>query len=304
MNDFTQTTKVAVRRLYGGVCAKCGSPANHVDHVHPKAKGGAGEAYNAQLLCERCNTSLGATVKPRSGRFNIVKPEPPTNLRHWQSDCTDKQLTAIAQGVRQWFNAVCVSAGKTIQTYDLYLRGYFDLILVVVPKTGIRLSWAEDAERLGLRLETIVSGSSFTGISQRGSEYQLPNGFVLTFDMLPSVINDLQACGQMFKVLGAVDEAHHLGDGMQWTESVIAAFRQCDFVTALSGTHSPQLTNHSPSLTSQEITDSPYVDSCLSVQEETKQTAARIYLNGKLVENGLVDTTASSATAEQSEILE
>ena len=74
-----------------------------------------------------------------------------------------------------------------------------------------------------------------------------------------------------------------------------------DMDVSVDGTHSPQLTNPP---TSQEITDSPYVDSCLSVQEKTKQTAARIYLNGQLVENGLVDTTASSATAEQSEILE
>ena len=84
-----------------------------------------------------------------------------------------------------------------------------------------------------------------------------------------------------------------------------------DMDVSVDGTHSPQLTNHSPSLTNPTSqltdglsTDSPYVDSCLSVQEKTKQTAARIYLNGKLVENGLVDTTASSATAEQSEILE
>jgi hypothetical protein len=42
----------------------------------------------------------------------------------------------------------------------------------------------------------------------------------------------------------------------------------------------------------------------LSVQEKNKQTAAWIYLNGQLIENGLVVTTNSSATAEQSEILE
>ena len=43
---------------------------------------------------------------------------------------------------------------------------------------------------------------------------------------------------------------------------------------------------------------------CLSVREKNKQSAPRIYLNGHLVENGLVDTTNSSATSEQSEILE
>ena len=66
-----------------------------------------------------------------------------------------------------------------------------------------------------------------------------------------------------------------------------------DMDVSVDGTHGTQLT-------SQEITDSPCVDSCLSVQ--SKQT--RIYLNGQLVENGLVVTTNSSATAEQSEILE
>lgn len=236
MTEFKQGTKRAIRQLYGGICAKCGAVADNVDHVHPKAKGGPGEAHNAQLLCERCNKSLSDSIKPRSGRFNIVKPEPPENLRVWQADCTEKQLTAIQKGVRQWFSAVCVSAGKTMQTLNLYLRGDFDLVLIVVPKTGIRLSWAEDAERLGLTLETVVSGSKFVGVGKRGSEYQMPHGFVLTLDMLPSLINDLQAYGQLFKILGVIDEAHHLGEGMRWTENVVAAFRHCDFVTALSGT--------------------------------------------------------------------
>ena len=77
-----------------------------------------------------------------------------------------------------------------------------------------------------------------------------------------------------------------------------------DMDVSVDGTHGGQLTNPTNQLTDGLSTDSPYVDSCLSVQEKTKQTAARIYLNGQLVENGLVDTTASSATAEQSEILE
>ena len=77
-----------------------------------------------------------------------------------------------------------------------------------------------------------------------------------------------------------------------------------DMDVSVDGTHTKQLTNPTNQLTDGLSTDSPYVDSYLSVQEETKQTAARIYLNGQLVENGLVVTTNSSATAEQSEILE
>jgi len=77
-----------------------------------------------------------------------------------------------------------------------------------------------------------------------------------------------------------------------------------DMDVSVDGTHGGQLTNPSNQLTDGLSADVHHIDSCLSVQEKTKQTAARIYLNGKLVENGLVDTTASSGTAEQSEILE
>ena len=75
-----------------------------------------------------------------------------------------------------------------------------------------------------------------------------------------------------------------------------------DMDVSVDGTHTKQLTNPTNQLTDGLSTDSPCFDSCLSEQEENKQT--RIYLNGQLVENGLVVTTNSSATAEQSEILE
>ena len=77
-----------------------------------------------------------------------------------------------------------------------------------------------------------------------------------------------------------------------------------DMDVSVDGTHRGQLTNPSNELTDGLSTDSPYVDSPLSVQEKTKQTAPRIYLNGQLVENGLVVTTNSWSASEQSEILE
>ena len=75
-----------------------------------------------------------------------------------------------------------------------------------------------------------------------------------------------------------------------------------DMDVSVDGTHGSQSTNPNSQLTDGLSTDSPRVDPCLSVQEKNKQT--RIYVDGQLVENGLVDTTNSSATAEQSEILE
>ena len=82
-----------------------------------------------------------------------------------------------------------------------------------------------------------------------------------------------------------------------------------DMDVSVDGTHSPQLTTHRSQSTnpnnqlSHELpTDRPHVDYCVSVQEKNKQT--RIYLNGQLVENGLVDTTNSWSASERSEILE
>ena len=77
-----------------------------------------------------------------------------------------------------------------------------------------------------------------------------------------------------------------------------------DMDVSVDGTHGSQLTSQSTN-PSNELTDglsTDSLDSCLYVQEKTKQT--RIYLNGQLVENGLVDTTNSWSASERSEILE
>ena len=75
-----------------------------------------------------------------------------------------------------------------------------------------------------------------------------------------------------------------------------------DMDVSVDGTHGSQLTsqstNPSNELTDGLSSDAHHIDSGV----QNKQT--RIYLNGQLVENGLVVTTNSSATSEQSEILE
>lgn len=42
-------------------CAYCGAPAEHIDHIMPKAKGGpAQDPGNLTAACEPCNESKGA----------------------------------------------------------------------------------------------------------------------------------------------------------------------------------------------------------------------------------------------------
>jgi 5-methylcytosine-specific restriction endonuclease McrA len=45
---------------YGGACAYCDAPAQHLDHVHPISKGGADAPHNLVPACAPCNLSKGA----------------------------------------------------------------------------------------------------------------------------------------------------------------------------------------------------------------------------------------------------
>ena len=41
-------------------CAYCGSPANTLDHIHPKSKGGLNRTDNLVACCSNCNLSKGS----------------------------------------------------------------------------------------------------------------------------------------------------------------------------------------------------------------------------------------------------
>jgi 5-methylcytosine-specific restriction endonuclease McrA len=41
------------------LCALCGRPAQHVDHIHPIALGGTDSRANLQALCAACNLRKG-----------------------------------------------------------------------------------------------------------------------------------------------------------------------------------------------------------------------------------------------------
>lgn len=45
--------------FYGGRCAYCGGPYEHIDHVIPLSRGGANWPANLRPACASCNTSKG-----------------------------------------------------------------------------------------------------------------------------------------------------------------------------------------------------------------------------------------------------
>lgn len=56
-NFFPISARVrrAVFSVWGGKCAYCEGPAEHVDHIHPKADGGKDSITNYAPACARCN---------------------------------------------------------------------------------------------------------------------------------------------------------------------------------------------------------------------------------------------------------
>lgn len=56
--NITRTEWEAIKRLFGGQCAKCGSPERiSMDHVVPLFCGGTHSADNIQPLCVSCNSA-------------------------------------------------------------------------------------------------------------------------------------------------------------------------------------------------------------------------------------------------------
>jgi superfamily II DNA or RNA helicase len=235
---FNPGERKAIRRLFGATCAECGAEAQdgHADHVQPFAAGGPTDLGNAQWLCAPCNLAKGAATPtaPKRGFARFVMPKPDASgfkLRRWQRRFLARFRAAVATGRTSFFLGAGVGSGKTIAALIAFLRSDFDLLVVITPKTGIRGSWQEDAAKLGITLQTVVAGSTFDGTS-----YRIPHGYVLTTQMLPSVINDLRIRCAHLRVLVVVDEAHHFGEGQAWTDSADAALGRAAFRLSMSGT--------------------------------------------------------------------
>ncbi len=232
---YSKGFKKSLNRVYANTCANCAKIVSgydaHADHVVSYANGGSTSPGNAQLLCRECNLNKGASNGDHSA-FHVNKPELKINLRPWQKECLDQQLAAIENGEGSFFTAAGVGSGKTVQALSLYLEGNFDMVIIITPRSGIRGSWMKDATAMGIDLKSIVQSSDFVGDGIR----KLPNGYVLNVQMLTSVVNDVNILCARFNVLVVLDEAHHFGEDMTWTESVQAAFPKAAFTLAMSGT--------------------------------------------------------------------
>jgi 5-methylcytosine-specific restriction endonuclease McrA len=57
-------TRLVVLRRDGYLCAYCGNPANTVDHIVARVRGGSDNMDNLVAACARCNSSKRDKRKP------------------------------------------------------------------------------------------------------------------------------------------------------------------------------------------------------------------------------------------------
>ena len=60
--DWRKLREVILARD-GRTCRHCGSPAEQVDHIRPKARGGTDDPNNLVASCTRCNARRGGQLR-------------------------------------------------------------------------------------------------------------------------------------------------------------------------------------------------------------------------------------------------
>ena len=169
-----------------------------------------------------------------------AKPAKAITLRQWQAACLTQQLASIKSGARQAAIGAGVGSGKSILALSLLVQGGFDLAVVVVPRGGIRASWAADARMLDLSVVDVRTAEDVL-------TPDLPHVFTLTVPMLqqPGVLETLSEIAQGLRVLVVADESHHLHGGNDadieansWGASVLELMSHAAYTIGLTGTPS------------------------------------------------------------------
>ena len=172
--------------------------------------------------------------------FNVPQTTPVAKTLHaWQQTCLDKQIATHRSGGTDFVVGAGVGSGKTFQALTFAKWGLdldeFQMVIVLVPRGGIRDEWINEAKGLGINLSPALSSSDV----RRATEFGIPSrlhGFVLTYQLLSGLVNDLKALCLQHKILLAVDEGHHLSEENLWGASVMEAGDDAVFRLGLSGT--------------------------------------------------------------------
>ncbi|GAA2850220.1 hypothetical protein GCM10010472_04100 [Pseudonocardia halophobica] len=79
--DWQKIRKFVLERD-GHRCGYCGQPANTVDHIVPKVRGGTDDPQNLRAACDHCNYSKADRAAPAS-RPSTTRPAGQPRLAGW-----------------------------------------------------------------------------------------------------------------------------------------------------------------------------------------------------------------------------
>ncbi|HJR93770.1 MAG TPA: HNH endonuclease [Acidimicrobiia bacterium] len=77
---YRRTVPVTRRAVFGRdghLCQYCGGPAESIDHVHPRSKGGLHSWENVVACCRSCNIRKGDRLPKEAGLSLRVRPQAP-----------------------------------------------------------------------------------------------------------------------------------------------------------------------------------------------------------------------------------
>jgi superfamily II DNA or RNA helicase len=156
----------------------------------------------------------------------------------WQQRCTDKILTTLATGGRDFAVDVTPRAGKTkmaVQTAAaMFDNASIALAVVVVPNEVVRGQFAAELEAGGIPAFTVLDGRDFANLRLLGPGDM--KAIVLTTGMLARVQHELERLLSRYRTLFIADEVHHMAISMTWGDALVKASSGAVFRIGLSGT--------------------------------------------------------------------
>ena len=225
---FTDSERWTLYRNASGRCQICGMELHgvfHADHIKPYSLGGMTTLDNGQVLCERCNME-------KSNKYADL-PEWYITPRDWQNKAFNRWLAMNGQNVL--INAT-PGAGKTtlglkIARHELQ-SGNVSHVMIVTPSDNLRRQWQVAASAAGIELF-----SAYDANFELASDF---HGIVTTYQTLAARYMDADKSYRKFtessRTLAILDEIHHIGVGMQWSNGLRDAVDPCPVRLILTGT--------------------------------------------------------------------
>lgn len=227
---FNSRERVHMYLSANGKCQLCSKQLHsgwHADHILPWSANGLTSLLNGQALCKSCNLKKGTktmTVRPTLSDWT-------SKLRDWQSDA-ESIYTSMQD--KPFLAAVTPGSGKTMWAlkiaHKLLRSRIVNRVVVCCPSAMLCKSWADEAGNNNIQLDYNFKNKDC---------FEIPSdfhGIAVTYNSVASKPTLYQYQCRNDRTLVILDEVHHLGDNLTWSEKAKIAFGAAVRILMLSGT--------------------------------------------------------------------